>query len=158
MLVVQTKIFQIQISFKIFWQKLSSSIMSFSFHQLSWQLDLSLTLEHSSAGMPFNSFHWVFTHQWSHGHQSNLGHGEGHITKLTHCLLYSTWGGYVGHTPPKQLLIWTSPLSHKLIKYHIKLVWLIPVLIINLEDYICYTFSLFLLYFWQWQMHHCCFE
>ena len=53
------------------------------------------------------------------------------------------WGGYVGHTQLRQLLIQMSPLSHKLIKYHFKLVWLIPVLIINLEDYICYIFLFF---------------
>ena len=46
-----------------------------------------------------------------------------------------------------QLLIWTSPLGHKFIKYHFKPVLFNPVLIINLEDYIFYTFSLFLLYF-----------
>ena len=66
-------------------------------------------------------------------------------------------GGYVGHMHQIQLLIRTSPLGHKFNKYHFKLVWLDPVLIINLEDCICYTFSPFLLYFWQWQTCHCCF-
>ena len=38
----------------------------------------------------------------------------------------------------------------KFINYHFKLLWLNQVLIINLEDNICYTSFLFLLYYWQW--------
>ena len=66
-----------------------------------------------------------------------------YITKLTHCLPYSTVVGEWGTPHQIQLLIQTFPLGHKFIKYHFNLVWSIPVLIINLEDYICYTFSPF---------------
>ena len=111
--------------------------------------ELSLVVECSSTWMPFKLSYFIelLLNQlmvlWS---AVFLGHITDHH-QSTHCLPYGTcwWVSGEYHTNYHLFIhpLWVT----KFINHHFKLVWLHPVLIINLEDYICYTFSLFLLYY-----------
>ena len=130
-------------------------------HQQSSNVKLSFALEHTSARTPFKLSHLII----SMVSQSSVKSGP---QLRTHCQkfdsLFAVWycrwvcGAY---TTRKQLLIQTSPLNHQSLHqifistYHFKIG---PVLIFILKDYICCTFSLFLLYLWQLLACHCCFK
>ena len=93
---------------------------------------------------------------WSHGHQIwamlRTHHQIDSLFAIRYC------GGCVGHTTSNTVTYSDVPFESQTHQISFQIGLVVPVLSINLEDYICYTFSLFLLYLWQWQMHHCCFE
>ena len=112
----------------------SSSLISCQVIQIYKQCKLSLALECMSAKMLFKFSHLIkLMVSWS-SVKSGLRLRMYHQFDWLFAIRYLRWvcGAYA---TKKQLLIWMSPLSHQfhqiiISKYHFKIVWLSPVLVL----------------------------